>query len=648
MAIFTSGRTVTAGGGLKRAPVLRPVGPILQARSAMSPHRLIPALAAAALALGCTAGAMPWSIGTDRALRLVSDDLDAYGLGLAAQGPATLRLLPLPRLDLRDVRLTEAAAGLPLAEGRGLSLVLDPFALLAGRIGIGSLGLDDVRLHWPESAGDARWAVPLRRLAERSRAGWGGHPHRIVLHRAALDGRVALRDLDLDIAWPAWRAAAEAQARFTWAGEAVRVALTDLHPAALAAGDLSPFSARLVWGTSSPSGTLSADGQARFADGLRLVGEGRLETRALPRLLAAFGHDAALLPLVQNFALEGRFETEGPAVMLPRLRVSLGQNGLDGAGAANFGAARVAVQATLAAESLDLGPLVAPLTAALESDGGAGAAVALAPYTGGDLDLRLSAAAARLGPLALEDVAASVLVRDGGVELALNRAGLQGGTLKGRVALAPAGADPAETELKAQGALDQADLGALLGELGAARWVQGSGQGHLALESRGRDLAALVARLSGRAAVAVDRGTLVGLDLADVIQRNGGVATGALARRNGRTPFERASLSVRFADGAGEIVEGALQAPALSASLRGGFSLADRSLRARAELSPRAAGARPGPFFDLAGPWDDVAVRTLRSDEPDLPTSALAVEPHSAAPLRNPALLPARARAYAP
>lgn len=611
----------------------------------MSPHRLIPALAAAALALGCTAGAMPWSIGTDTALRLVSNDLDAYGLGLAAQGPATLRLLPLPRLDLRGVRLSETA-GLPLAEGGRLSLVLDPFALLGGRLGIGSLSLDDARLHLPAGADDARWAGPLRRLAERSRAGWGGHPHRIVLHRAALDGRVVLRDLDLDIAWPAWRAAAEAQARFTWEGEAVRVALTDLHPAALAAGATSPFSARLVWGGGALSGSLSADGQARFADGLRLAGEGRLETRALPRLLAALGHDAALLPLVQSFALEGRFETEGPAVMLPRLRVSLGQNVLDGAGAADFGAARVAVQATLAAESLDLGPLVAPVAAALESD--AGAAVALAPYTGGDLDLRLSAAAARLGPVALEDVAASVLVRDGAVELALNRAGLQGGTLKGRVALAPAEADPAETELKAQGALDQADLGALLADLGAARWVQGSGQGHLALESRGRDLPELVARLSGRAALSVDRGTLVGLDLADVIQRNGGLAAGALARRNGRTPFERASLSLRFAEGAGEIAEGALQAPSLSASLRGGFSLADRTLRARAELTPRTAGARPGPLFGLTGPWDDVAVRALRGDEPELPASALAAEPKSTESLRNPALLPARARAYAP
>ncbi len=614
----------------------------------MSPHRPIPAplsarwptLAATALALGCIAGAMPWSIGTDTALRLVAADLDAYGVALAASGPASVRLLPLPRLDLRGVRFSEAA-GLPLAEGGRLSLVLDPLtlprALLGGRIGIGSLSLDDARLHLPEGADDARWAGPLRRLAERSRAGWGGHPHRVVLHRAALDGRVVLRDLDLDIAWPAWRAAAEAQASFTWEGEAVRLALTDLHPADLASGGLSPFSARLAWG----AGSLSADGQARFADGLRLAGEGRLETRALPRLLAALGRDAALLPFARSFALEGRFETEGPAVMLPRLRVSLGQNVLDGAGAVNIGAARTAVQATLAAESLDLGPLVAPVAEALE--GGAGAPVALAPYTGGDLDLRLSAAAARLGPVALEDVAASVLVRDGAMELALNRAGLQGGTLKGRVALAPAEADPAETELKAQGALDRADLGALLADLGAPRWMQGQGQGHLALESRGRDLAALMARLSGRAAVSVDRGTLVGLDLADVIQRNGGVAAGALARRNGRTPFERVNLSVRFADGAGEIGEATLQAQTLTAALRGGFSLSDRSLRARAELSPRTAGARPGPLFDLAGPWDDLAVRALRSDEPDLPAGTLAAEP-----LAGPALLPARARAYAP
>lgn len=620
----------------------------------MSPHRLIPApilaplparlpaLAVAALALGCAAGAMPWSIGTEAALRLVSNDLDAYGLRLAAQGPATLRLLPLPRLDLRGVRLAEAAGGLPLGEGRRLSVVVDPLALLTGRLGIGSLSLDDARLHLPEAADDARWAVPLQRLAERARAGRGGHPSRIVLHRAALDGRVVLRDLDLDIAWPVWRAAAEAQARFTWKGEAVRLALTDLHPAAFAAGGTSPFSARLAWGANSLSSTLSADGQARLADGLRLAGEGRLETRALPGLLTALGHDAALLPLVRTFALEGRFETEGAAVMLPRLRISLGQNVLDGAGAANFSAARTAVQATLAAESLDLGPLVAPVAEALGSEAGA----ALAPYTGGDLDLRVSAATARLGPVALEDVAASVLVREGALELALNRAGLQGGTLKGRVALAASG--PAETDVRAQGALDRVDLGALMADLGAARWVQGPIQGHLALESRGRDLTELVARATGRAALTVDRGSLVGLDLADVIQRNGGVATGSLARRNGRTPFERATLSVRFADGVGEIGEGALQAQALTAALRGQFSLSDRTLRARAELTPRTAGARPGPLFDLAGPWDDLGVRALRADEPDLPASTLSAEPKSAESLRGPALLPARARAYAP
>ncbi|AWN37291.1 AsmA family protein [Methylobacterium radiodurans] len=608
----------------------------------MSPHRLIPALAATALVLGCGAGAMPWSIGTGTALRLLSDELGAYGIGLTADGPATLRLLPLPRLDLHGARLADAAGGLPLAEGGRLSVVLDPVGLLSGRLGIGSLSLDGARLHRPDGPGDTRWEGPLRRVAERARGGWSGHPHRLVLSRAAVAGALALGDLALDIAWPAWRGVAEAQAGFTWRGEAARLTLSELRPAELAGGGASPVAARLVWA----GGSLSADGQAQLRPGepggLRLAGEGRLETRSLPRLLAALDRDAALLPLAEAFALEGRFETAGAAVMLPRLRVSLGRNVLDGAGSLNLAQPRLTVQATLAAESLDLAPLLAPLAAALGADAPA-TLVSLTPYTGGDLDLRLSSASARLGPAALEDLAASVLVRDGALEIALNRAGLRGGTLKGRVALAPAAADPAGTEIRAQGSLDRVDLGALLTDLGEASWVQGPVQGHLALESRGRDLSELVARAAGRATLAVERGSLVGLDLTDVIQRNGGLAAGALARRNGRTPFERAALSVRFADGVGEIGEGALQAPSLTASLRGGFSLTDRTLRARAELSPRLAGSRPGPFFDLAGPWEDVAVRVLRSDEPDLPASALTAEP-----LPGPALLPARARAYAP
>lgn len=613
----------------------------------MSPRRLSLALGFATLALAGLAAAHPWPVGTEEAVRRVGRELSAYGLSLGAEGPVTLLLLPLPRLDFARTRISgNGPAARPLAEDGRLAIVLDPLGLLAGRLGIGSLTLDGARLALDD---DARWAGPLRHLAERVRAAGLVRPHRVVLKDCALvrpgEAEPEIRDLDLDLDWPAWGGSLDGKAAFTWRGQRAQASLTDLRPAALADGVASPFAASLTW----PGGLLGAEGEARLGPEVTLSGSGRLETRSLPQALAWIGRDAALAPLADAFALEGRFKAEGTAVMLPQLRVRLGQNVLDGAGQASLALPRAAVQATLAAESLNLAPLLGQLLRVLGLDGAGepSAALALRPFTGGDLDLRLSAAAARLGPVALEDMAASLLVREGAVEIALNRAAVQGGTVKGRATLASAGINGSETEVKATGAIDQVDLGGLLADLGTTRWVLGPSQGHFALEGTGRDLAELAARASGRAVLVIDRGAIVGLDLADVIQRHGGVAAGALARRNGRTPFERAALGLRFADGVGEIAEGTLQASALGASLRGQVSLRDRSVRARAELHPRGEPARPGPLFDLAGPWDDVAVRVARPGEaePDLRT-------HTAEPRafqNTPGLvLPGTARAYAP
>ncbi|WP_204313042.1 hypothetical protein, partial [Stenotrophomonas maltophilia] len=66
---------------------------------------------------------------------------------------------------------------------------------------------------------------------------------------------------------------------------------------------------------------------------------------------------------------------------------------------------------------------------------GASQAVGLRPLTGGDLDLRLSAAASRIGPVRIEDIAASLLVRSDGIEASLSRARLAGTAVKGRLAL---------------------------------------------------------------------------------------------------------------------------------------------------------------------------------------------------------------------
>jgi AsmA protein len=147
-----------------------------------------------------------------------------------------------------------------------------------------------------------------------------------------------------------------------------------------------------------------------------------------------------------------------------------------------------------------------------------------------------------------------------------------------------------------------------------------------------------------------------------VIHR-GKPAPGALARRNGRTPFERAGITLRFADGIGEIGEGYLKASTLTASLRGQVSLIERRFQARAELAPRVAASltgvgeapRAGALFEIAGPWDAVSIRPARRDEtvPDLGSrgeSSLKGGPVPTPEVLRlpPAGLPAAARAYAP
>ncbi|MDP4025579.1 AsmA-like C-terminal region-containing protein [Methylobacterium sp. NEAU 140] len=613
----------------------------------MPPSRPIVALALAGLILAGL-GLRDWPVETGRATAFANRTLGGYGLALAAEGPATLTLLPLPRLAFSGARLAAGGPGGPsLAEGARLAVDLDLPGLLAGRAAIGGLTLDGARL----SDDAAAWAGPLARLADNARAGLTEHPRRIVLTGARVGDGALARDLDLDLAWPFWSAAADARARLTWRGVPTRLVVSRLRPAELALGRRSPFAAEAGW----PGGGLAAEGTAGLPEtwgGLpSLTGRARGETRALPETLAWLGGSAPLLPFAGAFDFEGDFEAAGRTVSWPRLRVGVGGAHLEGAGALVLGtgtagtgtAPRLSVQATLAADSLNLAPVVAALVRPFEPGT---VPLALGPYTRADLDLRLSAAASRVGPVQIEDLAASVLVRAASVEVALNRARIQGGTLKGRVLLTR-GADPAETEVRAQGGFDRLDLGGLISDAGEGRWVLGAAQGQFALESGAREAAGLLSRVSGRASLAIDGGAITGLDLADVIHRNGAVAPGALARRNGRTGFERASVGLRFTDGVGEITDAVLRGPGIGATLRGQLSLPEGRLDAQAGLALRPpADPSRALLFEIAGPWDAVAVRGLPGTaDPDRAGEALPPRP-----LAVPAAagLPANARAFAP
>ncbi|WP_459765275.1 AsmA family protein [Methylobacterium sp. CM6257] len=590
-------------------------------------------------------GLRDWSVDGDRAAAFAGQAFGAYGLSLSVQGPVSLTLLPLPRLTLGRVRVTSGGAGPALAEGGRLVIDLDPVSLLAGRAAIGGLRLEGARL----SADMAAWSTPVARVAEEIRSGVTARPRRITLTGGRLAEGGEAEDIALDITWPFWSAFVEGHASLNWRGVPTRIALTHLRPADIAQGRRSPFIAEVTW----PGGSLAADGTMEpRADGgamPTLAGRARFETRSLRESLSWLRRDAPLSPLASSFSIDGRFEMADRSISWPSLRIGLGQNVLEGAGAVALGAGdapRLSVQATLAAETLDLAPVAADLAQFL---GREPLPLALAPLTQGDLDLRLSAAEGRIGPVQVQDLAASVLVRDAAMEVAVNRARIQDGTFKARVMLA-SGADPAETEVRTQGSLDRVDPGTILGEIGAGHWLVGPTQGHFALEGSGRDSASLLKHLGGRMSLAIEGGAIMGLDLADVIHRNGAVAPGALARRNGRTAFERATVTLRFIDGIGEIAEAGLLGPNVRATLHGQVSLPARRLDAKGDLAlrPPAEPAR-GLLFEVSGPWSALTAQTIPPGEVADPAgrSGEAMLPD---PLKLPATLglSGNARAYAP
>ncbi len=135
-----------------------------------------------------------------------------------------------------------------------------------------------------------------------------------------------------------------------------------------------------------------------------------------------------------------------------------------------------------------------------------------------------------------------------------------------------------------------------------------------------------------------------------MIHRNGAVAPGAVARRNGRTAFERASAALRFSAGIGEITDATLRGPGIGATLRGQVSLPEQRIDARAAIvsRPPADPARRVAFA-ISGPWDGLRAQALSrnevSDPAERPGEAMAPgQPNPPAALG----LSGNARAYAP
>jgi len=550
----------------------------------------------AVLALVLLAAAIaPWTLtGGGVAANVAGYLREGYGLDLQVRGRTTLAVLPVPRVKFEDVRLSSADGAVAI-EGGTIRGELRLLPLLVGRVELSDVALSGSRVtlsgdwtRWLAAASLPRPELMLRRL---------------VLTGSSLRWPAgSLDDMNLVVSWAAGPRI-DMAGSLSWQRERVELTRATVHPASLNAGHPSAFALALA----APSSRISVSGEVVMGSDPQVTGTSRIEIRSAGDFARWSGIELPLASVVPSVVVQGEFSADRHRLSWPSVVVTLGTDRLDGTLGLRFHDGRPGLTGTLAADRLNLSDVLAPLLHARTAGGWNGDAVSLDPVTGGDLDLRLSAAEATVGRLTLDDMAASILVRPGRVEASMSRAGLSEGTLKGRLTLSH---DGGTVDVRAHGGFDRVDLGRLLPSVGSPRWIAGQASGQFTLDGSGSTISDIVRQTSGRATMTVRRGELVGVGLNDVVKRvEKRPLAASMEWRGGRTPFEVAHVNLLVRGGIGEITEGSLLAPSLRTTLHGHVSLFDGAVALRADVDPTPSpSTSPLIVFDVTGGFGDIAI----------------------------------------
>jgi AsmA protein len=220
--------------------------------------------------------------------------------------------------------------------------------------------------------------------------------------------------------------------------------------------------------------------------------------------------------------------------------------------------------------------------------------------------VRLRATSLAVGQTRLADLDLDLRLADGTVDATLAQAGLQGGQVRGRLTttLPAAPEDAPRHALTLE--LARARALPLLSDLAGFALLDGTASATLDLRGEGRDGAAIRRSLAGKAALLLENGRLVGIDIPGVVQ-----SMAARVSAADTTAFDRLSLRVQIQDGRATTEELAFAGPLVTAGGSGTIDFGERSLsfRIAPRLSRSAARALPRGLdvsvpVIINGAWD--------------------------------------------
>lgn len=573
---------------------------------------------AALIAAGLGAFALlPLFIPADHVREAVKAEIKAVtGLDPVLQGDATVSLFPSARVSLGNVVLGDERAEDAAMTAERLVAKLRLLPLLVGRIEIADVSLVRPRIAVTFDAhGNSNWAALIATLTRTLRPD-AKRADRLVSFSEirVADGTVFIHDesrgisetlsgVGVSLAWPSISKTFGATGQFLWRNEPVDASVTLSDFFAAIAGNRSGLKIRL----SGAPLKVAFDGHFSRSPNLKIEGMLAADATSARQALRWTGLRSLPGGGLGRFALRAQTSLVGATLGMSRVNLELDGNSAEGVlTLTNEG--RPLLQGTLAAEALDLSPYVTGwrLLTRDEREWNAGR-ITLTGLTGVDFDLRLSAARIALGAAKLGRTAVAANLRGGRMTLAIGESQAFGGVLKGTM-----GVTKLDTgiDLKAQLQFADADLENCLGELFGVRRLEGKGNLAFAIEASGASVLALTRTMNGQATLMAQQGTLVGINLEQLmrrLERRPLSGTGSNDFRGGRTPFEKLNVALKIAQGTAAVQDVRLEGPAVRLALGGSASIPTRDLDLKGTATLVSASDAAGfelPFV-VQGRWED-------------------------------------------
>ena len=569
-----------------------------------------PVAAFAALALmGMIATS--WLINRDALRQAVEAQIRTVtGLDLMVKGPIDVSVFPGSYVSFHDVGLKGGGAAEPALRVDVLTANLRLLPLLLRRFEIADVMMLRPTIRVVRSAdGVSNWTPFIQTIARTMKPGAENQVSFseiriqdgvLTYEDAANHVSEKLDDIDWSLAWPSISRSFAATGQFDWRGERVDGSISVGDFAAALSGDRSGLKARL---TSAPL-KLAFDGTVANRTSAMMEGTLTIDSASLRNALQWTEQAPPGAGGFGRFALKARANVVGASIALTNVNVELDGNVAEGVMTyANNG--RQTLQATLAADALDFTPYIS--TVRLLASGARDwnrQMFDLESLSATDLDMRLSAARVTVGPSRIGRTAFGANLRGGALALSVGEAQMCGGLARGSIGVARA---DTVADVKVQFQFNDIDLQSCGSELFGVSKLSGRGSLNVSLMASGSSAFGLAQSLDGTATLTGHDGAISGFNVEQLLKRlERRPLSGGGNFRNGSTPFDNLTVSMKFSDGIATTDEVRMDGPSSRITLTGTASVPTREYDLKGVASLTTDGA---PAFDLPfvvqGPWDD-------------------------------------------